>query len=435
MRKRSPSLLLALSLMLAWSGMAWAAGFNIYEAGARATAMGGAFTATADDGSALFYNAAGLSFLNGPSVELNIMPVNPRFKFAEAERLTGEAHTGEVADKLYTIPGLYYTNNPGDKVAYGVGVYAPFGLGVEWLDAEQWVGRQVSYDVAIETIYITPAVSFLLTDQLAFAVGMDVAFQHLSLEKFTLYPLTGANALNTTISGTSELNITPSLGLMFRPTPELSLGVMYHHKKTLKYEDQDALLKNWTQPGTPERQWTDQLLAGLGGSEQKIGTDFKLPYILSFGAAYQFNERLRGEFDYVRFGWSHFDNLTMDFANDALDDVIHFDYEDTWQVRFGVDYVAVPDQLNIMAGYVHDKTPQPLASVSPLLPDSDRNDYSLGVQYKYRNWDFTLSYMAVIADERTNIENGAPANPDAAYPVGTYKSLANIVGLGFGYHF
>ena len=86
----------------------------------------------------------------------------------------------------------------------------------------------MSYDVGIETIYITPAVSFLLNEQLSFAVGMDVAFQHLSLERFSLYPITGANAINTTISGTSDLNVTPSLGLMYRPTPDLSFGVMYH---------------------------------------------------------------------------------------------------------------------------------------------------------------------------------------------------------------
>ena len=187
--------------------------------------------------------------------------------------------------------------------------------------------------------------------------------------------------------------------------------------------------------GADGREWSEQLLAALGGSDQKIGTEFKLPYILSFGAAYQFNEQFRGEVNYVRFGWSHFDSLVMDFANDSLDDEIHFNYEDSWQIRFGVDYVAIPGKLNVMAGFVHDKTPQPLASVSPLLPDSDRNDYSLGVKYKHNDWDVTLSYMAVIPEERTTIENGEPANPDPAYPTGTYKSVANIFGLGFGYHF
>ena len=187
----------------------------------------------------------------------------------------------------------------------------------------------------------------------------------------------------------------------------------------MKYKDQDAVLKNWTQPGTPERTWTDQLLAALGGSEQKVGADFKLPYILSFGAAYQFNEQLRGEVDYVRFGWSHFDALEIDFVNPAMrDEAIRFNYENTWQIRFGLDYVAIPGKLNVMAGYVHDNTPQPLASVSPLLPDSDRNDYSLGVKYKHNQWDVTLSYMAVIPEERTTIENGGSGQSRSRLPRG-----------------
>ena len=47
--------------MLAVSGAAFGAGFGLYEQGAKATAMGGAFAATADDPSAIFYNVAGIA--------------------------------------------------------------------------------------------------------------------------------------------------------------------------------------------------------------------------------------------------------------------------------------------------------------------------------------------------------------------------------------
>ena len=435
MRKRILCVLLAAGLIIVGAGMAQAAGFNIYEAGARATALGGAFTATADDGSAIFYNAAGLSFQSGSSINLNLMPVNPRFKFQEATTMNGEGAFEEVEHKSYLVPGLYYTNNSGGKVAFGVGVYAPFGLGVEWMNPETFVGGQVSYDVEIKTVYVTPAVSYKITDNLALAVGLDVAEQDLSLEKYTPHPQQGQNALDTHIKGTSDLNITPSFGLMFRPDDKLSIGVMYHHEKTMNYEDGEVTLAN-VDPGTvDDPSWSDQLLAGLGGSDQTISSELNLPYILSLGVAYQMTPQLRGEFNYVHFGWSTFASLDMDFTEDALDQVIHFDYEDAWQIRFGLDYAAIPDRLNIMAGYVHDTTPQPLASVSPLLPDSDRDDYSIGIQVKEGKWDFTAAYMAVLADARTNIENGQPANHDSAYPVGSYKSMAHIFGAGIGYRF
>jgi long-chain fatty acid transport protein len=435
MRKFTTLVLLTAGLITLGAGMAQGAGFNIYEAGVRATALGGAFTASADDGSALFYNAAGLSFQEGRSASINLMPVNPRFKFRGATTFAGEGAYEEVQHITYLVPGAYYTARPSEKFSYGLGVYAPFGLGVKWMNPDTFVGRQVSYDVEIQTVYVTPAVSYMVADGLALAVGVDVATQHLNLKRQTPHPTLGGQMLDTEIEGSSNLNVTPSLGLMYRPSDKVSLGVMYHHKKTLKYEDGDATLANALNPGDPGYITPETLLAGLGGSEQVLDSELNLPYILSLGASYQFTPRLRGEANYVRFGWSTFRSLSLDFDTDALDQTIHFDYEDTWQVRFGLDFQAIPDRLNVMAGYVHDKTPQPLASVSPLLPDADRNDYSIGVQVFHGQWDFNLGYMLVIAEERTNIENGMPANPDPAYPVGTYKNMANIFGAGVGYRF
>ena len=333
--------------------------------------------------------------------------------------------------RSYLVPGAYYTANPGGKVAYGIGVYAPFGLGVEWKDGANWVGRRISHDVAIETIYVTPAISYMAADGLALAIGLDVASQHLSLKKYTPEPQFGTNALETEIEGRSKMNLTPSLGLMYRPDSQWSFGAMYHFEKTMEFEDRTATLTNVQDPGET---WAAALLNGLGGSEQLVSSELSLPSIMSLGVAYQASERLRLEGNYVRFGWSAFEKLALDFNTDALDQSIYFGYEDSWQVRFGGEYWA-SDSVSLMAGYVHDKTPQPLISVSPLLPDSDRNDYSFGVRYLHGNWDLNASYMVVVGVERTNIENGEPLRHTTDYPFGSYKSLANLFGVGLRYNF
>src|SRR3989442_13662841 len=53
--------LLVVVAALLTSGAAFGAGFGLFEQGAKATAMGGAFAATADDTSAIFYNVAGIA--------------------------------------------------------------------------------------------------------------------------------------------------------------------------------------------------------------------------------------------------------------------------------------------------------------------------------------------------------------------------------------
>jgi long-chain fatty acid transport protein len=431
MRNRIVFTLVIAGLAFWGVGSALATGFSIYEAGSRATALGGAFTATADDGSAMFYNAAGLSFMEGQSVDVNAMFIRPDFKFSGKLSKTDATQTGEAEANTFFVPGVYYTNNRGGSVAFGVGVYAPFGLGVEWKDAENWVGRRISHDVSIETVYVTPAVSYKTSENLALSFGLDVAHQNLNLKKYSPYPLDGSNAIHTEIDGSSDINVTPSLGLMFRPDERLSIGVMYHFAKKMKFTDQDATLTPL--PGTGAT-WANTLVAGLGGSAQKISSEVNLPYILSVGFGYKFAPTFRAEINYVRFGWGSFEKLEMDFANDNLDQTIHFGYKNSWQIRVGAEF-DINEKFSLMGGFVRDTTPQPLVSVSPLLPDSDRNDYSLGVMYRGSKIDVNLSYMAVIGEERTNIEGGEPVRNTSDYPFGTYSALANIFGCGVTYHF
>lgn len=430
MRNRIICTLVVTGLALFGASTALATGFSIYEAGSRATALGGAFTATADDGSAMFYNAAGLSFIQGQSVDVNAMFIRPDFKFVGKLSKTDETQFGAAESNTFPVPGVYYTRNDGGQVAFGVGVYAPFGLGVEWKDAETWVGRRISHDVSIETVYVTPAVSYKANDQLALAFGLDVAHQNLNLKRTAPEPDFGANAIETEIDGSSDINITPSLGLMYRPNEKVSLGVMYHFKKTMNFPDGEATLQDVQANGN----WASTVIDGLGGSDQTAAAEVNLPYILSLGLAYEFMPTFRAEVNYVRFGWGTFDKLTLDFENDNLDQTIHFDYENSWQIRVGAEY-DVTEKVSLMGGYVRDTTPQPLVSVSPLLPDSDRNDYSFGIMYRGEKFDINASYMAVIGEDRTNIENGEPVRNTTDYPFGTYSANANIVGLGFTYHF
>ena len=53
---------------------AHAAGFSIFEQGARGMGFAGAFTAQAGDPSAIFHNAAGIAFLKGQAALLSVGP-------------------------------------------------------------------------------------------------------------------------------------------------------------------------------------------------------------------------------------------------------------------------------------------------------------------------------------------------------------------------
>ncbi|HPF36015.1 outer membrane protein transport protein [bacterium] len=420
------------------AGTALAGGFNIYEAGARATAMGGAFTATADDGSAIFYNPAGLAFLEGSALDLNLMPVVPAAKFTGAYAPDGTFASGETVDQSFPIPGLYYYTTFEENLTFGLGVYAPFGLGVEWSDPEAWAGRALSYDVDLATVYVSPTFAWKVHEDVAVSFGLDIAFSEIELNRFRTQPFGGnmdeINVIDAKISGSCEPNFTPQAGVMIRATDRLTLGAMFHQQKDLAIQDGKMELTN-VAPAALEGA-VDGIIAGLGGAEHDGTTVLHLPHMLSLAAAYQLTDAARVEVDFVHFNWSTFDKLVLDFNNPMLDQSIEEQYEDVWQFRAGLSYDLSPE-LTAMAGYVRDNTPQPVESMSPLLPDSDRNDASVGLAYRVSDrLTFTGSYMAVIFKARSNVENGEIQSFDPEIsPAGTYDSRADIFGIGIGYKF
>ena len=438
-------LLVAAVLGLLGAGAAQGGGFSIYEAGARATALGGAFTATADDGSAIFYNPAGLAFLEGSGLNLNLMPIVPASEYTGATFDGSDPASGKTVDQSFPIPGIYAYHNEGD-VTWGIGLYAPFGLGVEWDDPDNWVGRTVSYDVDLATVYITPAMAWKVNEDVALSFGVDIAFTTIELNRrmqtdfLTSYDI---DVIDVNIDGDSDLNYTPCAGAMIKATDKLTFGVMYHHEKSLKIDDGTLTLDNIAPAALTAS--VDANIAALGGDTHTGKTSLKLPHMLSLGVAYQFTDRLRAEFDAVHFGWSHFDELALDFGNEMLNETIPEAYEDVWQLRLGCEY-KVTDALTLMGGYVKDDSPQPVESMSPLLPDADRDDFSIGVQYALTDRiTVTGTYMGVNFDERTNVVDGRQiAFPEEieedgydglSNPAGSYDSYADIFGISVGYRF
>jgi long-subunit fatty acid transport protein len=84
---------------------------------------------------------------------------------------------------------------------------------------------------------------------------------------------------------------------------------------------------------------------------------------------------------------------------------------------------------------VHDKSPQPPGSISPILPDANRNDYSLGLTWTSPDgrYDLTGGYMLVEFENRNTIVDGVGQNYDGLD--GAYKSRAHIFTLGYNRRF
>lgn len=413
-------MILTTSCALALGGVAHAGGFNIYEMGARATALGGAFTATADDGSAMFFNPAGIAwFEEGWHVSANVSFIMPGSKFELApgvEGFPGDT-TAETESALFTPGGLYASYRMDDEWAFGFGVFTPFGLGVEWQDPDTFPGRPLATNSQIQGFYLSPMITWRPHETFAVSAGGHATLTHLTLERYA----TGGtdpswNVAEFQLEGSSNISFGPAFAAMYRPNDRLSFGLNFKGGVTNSFEDQDAELSFFEGD-------TDAYT---------VSGDLDFPSILMAGVRGQVNDEFALMFDLVWFGWSVFDEVALTFNEPTLNTTLVENYEDVYQFRFGAEY-DYDEKWEFLAGFVYDNTPQPIDSISPLLPDADRRDYSLGVTYRASHGDWTFAYMLVDFLERSTIKNGVGQNPEGFD--GAYRSIAHIPTIGFSRNF
>lgn len=122
----------------------FAGGFQINEQGAKAMGMGGAFTAQANDPSAIFFNPAGLGFQKGTKVMFGTTLIFPS---------TSSTKT-KMKSQIFYPSNFYGTYGMDNGVSFGLGVYKPFGFGTEW------EGSEVLGNADFQTVFINPTISY-----------------------------------------------------------------------------------------------------------------------------------------------------------------------------------------------------------------------------------------------------------------------------------
>jgi long-chain fatty acid transport protein len=325
---------------------------------------------------------------------------------------------------LHTPIGFFYSHQFSPSIYAGIGVTNPFGLGLEW--SEDFPGRSISYNTDLKSFYISPVFTYKLLDEFSISAGVDIVLGSVLLERYVrLFDSEGSpgyEAAKSSIKGNSEPAYGFTASMMYQ-TENLGLGFLYRHSVKNNLNDADATFTYLDNYATPVAQ------ANL--KDQKVNASLTFPSFFAVGLYYKFLENLGAEFDFFWYNWSVFDQLVFDFE-ELPEVVVPENYQNSLQLRLGVHYDLGSD-WQFRVGYIFDQTPQPIESVSPLLPDNDRHDFSFGVGYESANWKFDIGYMLVEFGERSTVENGEGKNHDGFD--GNYSSVANLLFFGIGYHF
>src|SRR5665647_926135 len=227
--------------------LALAAGLKVNEQGAKAMAMGNAFTAQADDPSALFYNPAGIAFLKGTQVTLGSTVLYvPSTEFNGTAPLSGNAplNVGNSSIKenakndIFIAPTMYATYSfENIPLSLGFAVNAIYPLAKSWDDSSAF--RAEITNIAVKPINFQPTVAYRFDDwNLAVAAGLDITHAIVTLQRMayspnTAIPNSAYELGNMGLDGTAT-DVGYNLGLKWKPLPSLSFGVAYRSEIELK---------------------------------------------------------------------------------------------------------------------------------------------------------------------------------------------------------
>jgi long-chain fatty acid transport protein len=421
MSTRSNGCLAAIVLMVA--------PLTLYGGGARlasqdgfASARGEAFVATADNPSAIYYNPAGLAQLEGNQIRGGIYGIyfDPTFT-PPAPSNTNDFH---IKNKEAAVPQLFYACHPQTwPVALGLGVYAPYGLGVEW--PENTGFRAVAVKSELTYLRFNPTVAVQLPWHLSFGAGAMVDYSEIKLEqglRRNKLPPPFTDFFRFEGDGwTAGYN----LGVLWHPMEQWSFGATFRSSTTITM-DGHTDVQLFPVIATPYR--------------SPAHAEFTFPWTCVFGVSYRPTPRWNVEFNADYTDWSSFDTTTIhqDNPNQNVqsDPKIVLDWEASWMYELGVTRYF-DGGWHVSAGYVFSQSSVPDTHYTPLVPDMDRHFFSVGIGHKGKRFDYDLTYQFGYGPNRevtgsTPSTVGQIAGQSAD---GTYDFISHALLLTAGAHF
>lgn len=405
------------------TSMSYGAGFALYEGSARGNALGGAMVGRADDPSAIYYNPAGITQLEGFRMMAGGTVIVPNTDIKTIDG-NGTVQTTGTETNFWDPPHFYASYQFSDALWFGLGVFSPYGLGTEF--DENWPGRYNSYKAFIQTLTVNPTVAFKLNDKVSLAAGMEVMWFDLDLRQKIPTPLGDVDQKLTGDSYGYGFN----LGVRYKVCDWMALGAAYR-SQVRQHIDGDA---EFTKPALLSVYSPSSFLnTGADGS-------ILLPDSVSLGAAFYPTSRLSLEMSGIWTRWSTFDALTIHYDNPITVDrntglpvttVSKVkDWNSVWRLQLGVEYKTT-DWLDLRAGYVYDEEPIASDHVDYLVPANDRHLFSFGPGFHWKNWTLDLSYAYLYIKDRDVAARPADYVLQSEFENGD----AHLAGISLGYKF
>ncbi|WP_457442103.1 OmpP1/FadL family transporter [Roseateles sp. P5_E4] len=465
---------------------AHSAGYRFGTQSAAAEGTANANAAEATDASTLFANPAGLTRLTGWNLSGVVDYVDPKTRFTDqgsyislpgsglAPRSTGTVGDTMSFAKAAVVPHLYAAYKASDTLAYGLGVFVPWGTKLDY--RADWGGRYNLQKVELKSISINPNVAWKTSPELSLAAGLNIQYMEGKLRRAVPYAsVYAAGLLNAahqaaaagapglalqlqqqaaTVFGNpaydgsiavegKDWGLGFNLALLWEPAAGTRMGLSYRSSVSHKLKGS----ADWTQPTNLPAEVLAAITAkpyngvsALDHNDSDVSLSVRTPESLSIHGFQQLTPTIAvmGDFTFTRD--SRLKQLRIDFANSTADSTTAEHWKDSTKVSVGAQWQALPALL-LRAGYSKDMSPVPSATRSPALPDAHRTWLALGANLALMDnasIDFSIGKVKLKDAAMNATDDGDGEQPcNCAYSTarGNYASKATIFGVQFNYKF
>jgi long-chain fatty acid transport protein len=381
------------ALCLLVSDRLGAVGFRLPHQDPDAIARGDAFAATADNPSAIYYNPAGITQLDGDNIRMGLYVISADVKYTSPIGATAKTDTS-----LQPVPQLYYvhsfTNVP---ISVGLGVYSPYGLSLDW-------GNNAPFNTVAESGSVTylcfnPVIAWKPFRTLSIAIGPTINYSQATLKQ--AIPVIGGQFK---FDG-DGLDYGFTAGILWQPHPMWSFGVNYHSATTVDYK------------GNASQTFGPPFPSSVSSS---ASIDF--PQFVVTGISFRPTPDWNLEFDLDWTEWSGVKQITLQGTPfPPGSQTVTLNYQSSFIYEFGVTR-QLGNGYFASVGYIYNENSSPDANFNPLIPDADLHLGSIGFGRRGKHWDWTIAYHFAYG-ERT-VSNDSNVSAD-----GTYKTFNNAFNI------
>lgn len=414
---------LSLAVALA-STQIFASGFALNEQSISGMGTGYAGrSSSAEDASTVFGNPAGMSRIKRQEVTGGIAAIDASSDIKDAHGAHPGTNKGDMVP-FTAVPMGYYVKPIDDHWAFGLGVYAPFGLITNYESGFQGGGFGSKSEVKVVTFQ--PTVSYAFNDRVSIGFGPTINRIGGTLESDV--PLFGDTHVK--IKG-DDTALGYNFGVLVQATDTTRVGLTYHSKVKYKLEGHTDITAGANAPS-----------AFLQSNRYDASLKIETPESVDFSVTQQLTDAWTVYAGSTWTRWSRLKDITVNnegvtaaqggALSPALFGTIteEQNWHNTWAYAIGTSY-QLNKQWVLRTGLTFDQSPTNNTDRSPRIPTGDRTIFSLGAGYNVTDdltIDVAYSYLKeeAVTVNRSNLVDSYSAK---------YENSANGFGVGATYRF